>query len=144
MISRIIIKHIYGVDLDKKAIEIVNLNLWLEAIKLAPREFQFNKVPADTNHILPDLEMNLCVGDSIVGLNDEDIMDFLIKNHLDSLKSLYSLRNQYIEEPGKLSLIKQINNIKNEIKKGSFIKFLFIILIIPRKVSLFNCSSNFK
>ncbi len=117
LISKIIIRHIYGVDLDENAIEVAKLNIWLEAIKLAPKEFRFDKVPSDTNHILPDLEMNLCNGDSLVGLPDEEIIKYLLKNHKNELEELFKLRNDYINEPGKIECVKEINNIKNRVKE---------------------------
>ncbi len=117
LISKIIIRHIYGIDLDENAIEVAKLNIWLEAIKLAPKEFRFDKVPSDTNHILPDLEMNLCNGDSLVGLPDEEIIKYLLKNHKNELEELFKLRNDYINEPGKIECVKEINNIKNRVKE---------------------------
>ena len=116
LISKIIVRHIHGVDLDYNAIEVAKLNLWLEAIKLAPQEFQFDKVPADTNHILPDLEMNLCNGDSLVGLPSDNIISYLIKNHYDDLKLLFKLRLEYITDPAKIDLVKEIVGLKSEIK----------------------------
>ncbi len=117
LISKIIIRHIHGVDLDNNAIEVAKLNLWLEAIKLAPKDFQFDRVPVDTNHILPDLEMNLCNGDSLVGLPEEEIINFLKSKHKNELKLLFELRNQYLKEPVKIELVRQIDNLKSNIKK---------------------------
>ncbi|KKN33563.1 hypothetical protein LCGC14_0802390, partial [marine sediment metagenome] len=117
LISDIIIRHIHGVDLDINAIEVAKLNLWLEAIKLSPKEFQFDKVPADTNHILPDLEMNLCNGDSLVGLPDQIVIDFITDKFSEELHSLNVLRGEYISNPAKIELVKEIVNIKNKIKE---------------------------
>ena len=118
LISAIIIRHIHGVDLDANAIEVAKLNLWLEAIKLAPKEFQFDRVPADTNHILPDLEMNLCNGDSLVGLPINLVIKQIINDYSDELKSLFELRNKYLDNPTKIEFVKEIVSIKNEISKG--------------------------
>ncbi len=123
LISSIIIRHIHGVDLDNNAIEVAKLNLWLEAIKLAPKEFRFNKVPEDTNHILPDLEMNLYNGDSLVGLPIDQCVEFLKNNHDDEIKLLFKLRDQYIEEPGKIELLKEINIIKSKLRNGLYVCF---------------------
>jgi len=126
-ISSIIIRHIHGVDLDSNAIEVAKLNLWLEAIKLAPKEFHFDKVPANTNHILPDLEMNLCNGDSLVGLPDQQVLDIIHSDYKSELKMLFELRNNYINEPANVELVKKIVDIKSEIKEklnASFVDFL--------------------
>ena len=117
LISDIIIRHIHGVDLDINAIEVAKLNLWLEAIKLAPKDFQFDKVPADTNHILPDLEMNLCNGDSLVGISNQIVVDFLIDKFPNELHDLNKLRVKYIDNPAKIELVKEIVNIKLKIRE---------------------------
>ena len=143
LISKIIIRHIHGVDLDSNAIEVAKLNIWLEAIKLAPKDFQFDKVPAEeTTHILPDLEMNLCNGDSLVGLPDEEVIQYLLNNHKQELEKLFKLRNDYINEPANIELVKQIVKIKNRIRddlNNTFKKYLaeakidvqFLNLTIP-------------
>ncbi len=116
LISKLIIRHIHGVDLDNNAIEVAKLNLWLEAIKLAPKEFRYDRVPADTNHILPDLEMNLCNGDSLVGLPENRIIEKILTNYKEELTSLSTLRHQYEKEPSKIELVRKIVNIKEKIK----------------------------
>lgn len=123
LISKIIVRHIHGVDVDINAIEVAKLNLWLEAIKLAPKEFQFDRVPADTNHILPDLEMNLCNGDSLVGFSENDIKLLLVAKYKEDLKQLFELRNKYIEDPAKIEHVKEIIEIKSQIRKDLDDKF---------------------
>lgn len=127
LISTIIIRHIHGVDLDANALEVAKLNLWLEAIKLAPKEFQFDKVPADTNHILPDLEMNLNNGDSLVSLPDNNVKNHILKRYIDELKHLCQLRENYIENPAKIEFVKEIVKIKDKIREEldkSFLQYL--------------------
>ncbi|KKN26485.1 hypothetical protein LCGC14_0874310, partial [marine sediment metagenome] len=117
LISKIIIRHIHGVDLDKNAIEVAKLNIWLEAIKLAPKEFRSDRITKEINHILPDLEMNLCNGDSLVGLPDEEVIQYLLNIHKRNLEELFKLRNNYINEPAKIEYVKQIVNTKNRIRE---------------------------
>ncbi len=127
LISKIILRHIHGVDLDSNAIEVAKLNLWLEAIKLAPQEFRFDKVPEDTNHILPNLEMNLCSGDSLVGLPDQVVIEELINNFTYELHRLFEIRKEYLNDPSNIDLVRKIVEIKDRIKKTlnkSFNKFL--------------------
>jgi type I restriction-modification system DNA methylase subunit len=42
LISRLLVRHIHGNDLDSKALEVAKVNIWLEAIKLAPTEFRLH------------------------------------------------------------------------------------------------------
>ena len=116
-ISKIIIRHIHGNDLDANALEVAKVNLWLEAIKLAPKEFRYDKLPADTNHILPDLEMNLGNGDSLVGLPEDRTIEFLKENYKEDLKKLFELRKRYLNDPTDEEAIKEINKIKNKLRK---------------------------
>jgi len=113
LISQIILRHIYGIDLDKNALDVAKLNIWLELIKLAPAEFQTSRVPADTNHILPALEMNLCNGDSLIGLNNE-IIDYFNANAQEEIKKLSRLRNEYLKNPQNNDLIRDIILIKQK------------------------------
>ena len=117
LISKIIIRHIHGNDLDANALEVAKVNLWLEAIKLAPSEFRYDRLPADTNHILPDLEMNLGNGDSLVGLPEDLTIEILKEKHENELKRLFELRKEYLDNPTKEEAIKEINEIKKKLRK---------------------------
>jgi len=116
-ISKIIIRHIHGNDLDANALEVAKVNLWLEAIKLAPSEFRYDRLPADTNHILPDLEMNLGNGNSLVGLPEDLTIKILKEKHENELKRLFELRKEYLDDPTKEKAIKEINEIKKKLRK---------------------------
>jgi len=117
LISKIIIRHIHGNDLDANALEVAKVNLWLEAIKLAPSEFRYDRLPADTNHILPDLEMNLGNGDSLVGLPEDLTIKILKEKHENELKRVFELRKEYLDDPTKEEAIKEINEIKKKLRK---------------------------
>lgn len=116
LISRIIVRHIHGVDLDRRALEVAKVNIWLEAIKLAPKEFRFDRLPPDTNYILPNLEMNLCNGDSLIGLPDEFTMRYLNDKHRTDLIKLFNLRQKYLENPMNPKLVEEIEDIKRKIR----------------------------
>lgn len=122
-VSKILLRHIYGVDLDINALEVAKVNLWLEAIKLAPAEFKYDRLPEDTNHILPDLEMNLSNGDSLVGLPEDEIIKFFKKKHKEELKKLFELRKEYLDDPTKEEAIKEINEIKMKLSEELNKKF---------------------
>jgi len=116
LISKIIIRHIHGNDLDGNALEVAKVNLWLEAIKLAPREFRFD-IPRETNHILPDLEINLGNGDSLVGLPEDKTIQFLKENYEKELKEMSKLRKKYLKNPTDEEAIEELNKIKHKLKQ---------------------------
>lgn len=117
LIARILVRHIHGVDLDKRALEVAKVNIWLEAIKLSPKEFRYDKLPAYTNHILPNLEMNLCTGDSLFGLPHELSIEYLDENHQGDIAKLSDLRSTYMGNPMEPKLIETIESMKREIRK---------------------------
>jgi len=126
IISKIVLRHIHGNDKDKNALEVAKINIWLEAIKLAPDEFRYEDLH-DEKHILPDLEMNLGNGDSLVGLPEDQTIKFLKDNHGKELETLFELRKQYLKDPTMEDLVDDINTIKDNLKKeldNEFRKYL--------------------
>jgi type I restriction-modification system DNA methylase subunit len=117
LIARILVRHIHANDVDPKALEVAKVNLWLESVKLAPTEFNYQKLPSDTNRILPDLEMNLGHGDSLVGLPFDRAVGLLVKGHRNELQELGKLRAEYLEDPTKSDLVEKIQEIKDSIRR---------------------------
>ena len=112
LISKIILRHIYGVDLDERALEIAKLNIWLEAIKIAPSEFRFDKLPSDVEHILPNLHLNLGNGDSLISLPFEDMVSWLNRYK----NELTKLRLEYLNNPSDPRPVEEIEDIKQKIR----------------------------
>ncbi|MEM3710136.1 MAG: N-6 DNA methylase [Nitrososphaerales archaeon] len=136
LISRLILRHIYGNDLDRRALEVAKVNIWLEAIKLAPSEFRFDKLPSKIEHILPDLRMNFGNGDSLVGLQFEDMINYLANGYRKELSELSKLRHEYLNDPTNPSLIERIEGIKQRVRRVldlEFNKFLDNKLLIDKK-----------
>jgi Alw26I/Eco31I/Esp3I family type II restriction m6 adenine DNA methyltransferase len=123
LIARILIRHIHGVDLDRRALEVAKVNLWLEAIKLAPREFRYDKLPRDTNYILPNLEMNLCNGNSLIGLLNEETISFLMDENRSELQNMLELRQSYLANPTNPEVVAKIETIKENLRKNLDKKF---------------------
>lgn len=116
LIARIILRHIHGNDIDKKALEVAKVNIWLEAVKLSPISFKYDKLPRETNRILPDLEMNLANGDSIIGLPDQNVLEILQTKFKDKIVEMSELRNGYLTNPSKTELVERIELIKSELR----------------------------
>jgi type I restriction-modification system DNA methylase subunit len=116
LISSIIIRHIHGNDLDEKALEVAKVNIWLEALKLSPKEFRSYNLTQDVQHVLPDLSMNLTCGDSLVGLPEDLTVQFLTEKYKRKIIDLFKLRNEYLKNPSKVELVESIEKIKNELR----------------------------
>ena len=117
LIARILVRHIHGVDLDKRAIEVAKVNLWLEAIKLAPKEFRYDKLPKDTNYILPNLELNLCNGNSLIGLPNEETISILMDKCRSELQNMSEVRQSYLANPTNPEIVARIETIKENLRK---------------------------
>ncbi len=123
LVSKIIVSHLYGVDLDERALDVAKVNIWKEAIKLHPSSFVYDQLPEDENHILPDLRMNLVLGDSIVSPSSEEIAKILFQEHKVELARLMELRADYINNPNNPELIDKILSIKGELRNKILGKF---------------------
>ncbi len=117
MIFSIITRHLFGNDLDEKALKIARINIWLEAIKLAPDQFRFDKI--SNNRILPHLEINLTNHDAIASPHPKFVLSQLEEFALD-IKKMSELRIEYLNnrDPIKLEKIlrikSSIGNMLNE------------------------------
>jgi len=123
LVSLIILRHIYGIDLDRGAVEVAKANLWKEAIKLSPDAFRFEKLKGDTNHVLPNLTTNLIHGNSILTLPDEEIIEFISKNFKNEITEMIILRDKYLENPEDPTFIEKIAPVKEKIREELGKKF---------------------
>jgi type I restriction-modification system DNA methylase subunit len=116
LIARILVRHIHANDVDLKALEVAKVNIWLESVKLAPTEFNYEQLPPNTNRILPDLRMNFGNGDSVVGLPFDYVVKILAEKHEAELKELGRLREECLDDPSKYDLLEKIEQIKMTIR----------------------------
>jgi len=114
LITKILLKHVYGNDLDIRAIQVAKLNIWLEAIRSAPQSFRF-KMMIDIHKVLPRLEMNLSNGDALVGL-PQDCCQILLDKHKPEIQKLTKLRDEYLNGPNDPTIIDQIGPIKEKLR----------------------------
>lgn len=127
LVSTIMLRHIHGNDLDTNALDVAKVNIWLEGIKLAPKVFRYDILPQDTNHILPDLEMNLGNGNSLIGLPEKIVTNYLQENHKERIVRLFGLREKYLNNPTKPEFVEEIEHIKARLRKeldGRFEQYL--------------------
>ncbi|MFZ2323916.1 MAG: N-6 DNA methylase [Ignavibacteriaceae bacterium] len=99
LISKMILRHIYAVDIDERALETAKTNIWKEAIKLNPRIYNYKKLNGKSSHILPDLELNFICADSLADLDTEEQIEWLSNNCRTEIKRLYEIRKKYLSDP---------------------------------------------
>jgi len=117
LISKIVLRHIFGNDLDERAIDVAKINVWLEMIKNVSDEFKYKKLPPE-GKVLPDLEMNLSSGDSLVNLPTNETIEILNDNFAEEISKLNELRNEYLSDPTDKEIINEIIKIRDGIKKN--------------------------
>ncbi len=99
LIAQILLRHIFGVDKDPGALEVAKTNIWKEAIKLSPADYNYRLLKTDVVKILPNLELNFHCADSLVDVELPKQTEWLAEYHKAELKKLSELRARYIENP---------------------------------------------
>ena len=99
LIAQILLRHIFGVDKDPGAIEVAKTNIWKEAVKLSPADYNYRELKTDVVKILPNLELNFHCADSLVDVDLEKQAKWLAEYHQAELKKLAELRARYIANP---------------------------------------------
>ena len=95
-IGSIILRHIFGNDKDPKAINTAKLNIWLECLRLDPNTYKIDSLEGK-RHVLPNLELNLNSGDSLVDLSVNDIEEIMDDEKRGTLESMSNLKNSYTD-----------------------------------------------
>ena len=100
LVSAIILRHIWCVDKDPGALEVAKTNIWKEAVKLSPGDYNFRKLEATAAKILPNLELNFLCADSLVDVDIPRQVEWLARNRKGDIAKLQELRARYIAKPG--------------------------------------------
>ncbi len=119
-ISLAVLRHLFGIDRDEKAIDVAKVNIWKEAIKLSPKSFKYDTLPETANHILPDLELNFAVGNTLIDLPLTDCIDYITKNHAKDIATLHRIRNRYIDNPFEPQILDEAISIKTNIRENLY------------------------
>ncbi|MCD6559576.1 MAG: N-6 DNA methylase, partial [Palaeococcus sp.] len=93
LMSQMVLRHVFAVDLDENAVEVAKMNLWREMIKLNPRAFRWDSL-GENEHVLPNLSLNLISGDSLMGFSDPNVLE-----GREEVKRLLELWDEFIENP---------------------------------------------
>ncbi|WP_297062578.1 Eco57I restriction-modification methylase domain-containing protein, partial [Thermococcus sp.] len=111
LMSQMVLRHVFAVDLDENAVEVAKMNLWRELIKLNPKAFRWDSL-GENEHVLPNLSLNLISGDSLMGFSDPSILE-----GREEIKKLLELWSQFIENPENLEVLEEIEKIKDYVRK---------------------------
>ncbi len=129
--NRIIQYSLYGVDVMPWAIHAAELRLWLQLIV----ETEFKKEELRKNPLLPNLNLNLRVGDSLVqevgGLTFNSLTNNLNPNLKRKLETLKQEKRKYFEN-SPTRLFKTVDEVKAEEIR------LFEEILEERKVVLYS------
>ncbi len=68
--KRILLNNIYGVDLDRQAVAVTQLSLWLKVLEDETPESLGKQLALFKEPVLPHLEANIRCGNSLIGLDD--------------------------------------------------------------------------
>jgi hypothetical protein len=93
-IGSIILRHIFGNDKDPKAVNTAKLNIWLECLRLDPNTYKIESLEGK-RHVLPNLELNLTSGDSLIDLAINDVDGTMDVEKRGTLKSIFKLKETY-------------------------------------------------
>ncbi len=116
LISKIIIRHIFGADKDERAIDTAKTNIWKEAVKLNPKIYNFRYLPEEKEHILPNLGMNFIKGDSLSDIDFDLQIQIISENFKDEIIELHLIRNSYLYDVFNPALLENVNSIKDIIR----------------------------
>ncbi len=110
-----ILRHIFGNDKDIKAVDTAKLNIWLECIRLDPNSYRKENL-AKKVHVLPNLELNITNGDSLIGLGITETSEVLSNVEI-GLDKIMDMKKKYVESFENTQLAPEVIDIKKEIQE---------------------------
>ena len=118
LLASIILRHIFAIDIDERALDTAKTNLWKEAVKLSPKSFNFRLIPKELNHTLPNLAVNFINADALYDLPLDWQLAFLAKNFASEIKQLQVIRCDYLRNLHNPEILNEIEEIKAKIRQA--------------------------
>jgi len=118
LIAQILLRHIFGADKDPGALEVAKTNIWKEAVKLSPADYNYRLLKTDIVKILPNLELNFHSADSLVDVDLDRQAAWLAEYHQAELKKLAELRARYIENPMRHEPLDEALALRKKVRAG--------------------------
>jgi hypothetical protein len=116
LILGIPIRHLFGIELDKNALDLAKIGLLLETIKLVSSQFSSEEKSREDRHHFFSLEMNLLHGNSVVGLPDEYAIKHLEKKKLE-IRQLFDMKKSYFDNLQNQRFLVDIECVKLSLRK---------------------------
>jgi hypothetical protein len=116
LIAQILLRHIFGVDKDPGALAVAKTNIWKEAVKLSPADYNYRLLKTDVVRILPNLELNFHSADSLVDVELGKQAGWLAEYHQAELKKLSDLRARYIDDPMRHEPLEEALALRNKVR----------------------------
>lgn len=117
LISIVVLRHIYALDIDDRALETAKTNMWKEAVKLEKGLFNFRKLGDNFNHILPNLQLNFINADALFDLPIAQQLDIITTHFTKEIKQLHLIRSQYLADPTNPNVLNDVKEIKTCIRE---------------------------
>ena len=99
LLTSIILNQLYGADINVEALIETQANLWLEAIRLAPKSF-LSPVAEDLDPdlLLPDISVNFSCGNAIITLPNRLVLPRLEALSPPKIHQLITIRKEYLAQ----------------------------------------------
>ena len=116
LIFSIPIRHLFGIELDKTALNLAKISILLETIKLASSQPGLEESLREGGHQFSYLEMNFIHGNTVVGLPNEHIIKHLKQKKLE-IRQLFEVRNSYLANFENSRPLVDIECVKSSLRK---------------------------
>ena len=104
LLTGIILRQLYGADINIDAIIETQVNLWMEVVRLAPESFlSLDDPDLYEYHPFPDISLNFSCGNAIVTLPNHRVLPMLEAQSSSEIHDLIQLREKYIYQHSDLS-----------------------------------------
>jgi hypothetical protein len=133
LLASIILHHIFAIDIDERALDTAKTNIWKEAIKLEPPVFNYNLLPEDKNHILPNLTLNFINADGLYDLPLDWQLNYLSTHQREAIVQLQQIRAAYVADVNNPDSLAQLYDIKSKLRAA---------MLAACEDSLFNALSK--
>jgi len=118
LVAAILLRHIWCVDKDPGALEVAKTNIWKEAVKLTPEDYNFRVLKADAAKILPNLELNFLCADSLVDVDAAKQTAWLAEHRRADIARLYDLRDRYVAKPSDHAPLHEALRLRAELRQA--------------------------
>ena len=118
LVAALLLRHIWCVDKDPGALEVAKTNIWKEAVKLTPEDYNFRVLKADAAKILPNLELNFLCADSLVDVDLAKQTAWLAEHRRAEIARLHELRDRYVAKPSDHTPLQEALKLRAELRQA--------------------------